>query len=112
MSMTGSTGAAVLSSAGSRAASSKSADEVRNRRRERARFGTPRSTTSAPSAAFRAPSPPPYVVSAPDFSPSPPAEGGEGRGEEGFSASGGAAVSAVGCPSPQPSPPSSLTGRG
>ena len=31
----------------------------------------------------------PYVFSVPDYSPSPPAEGGEGLGEEGFLLAGG-----------------------
>src|ERR1051325_6217652 len=55
---------------------------------------------------------PRHVFSGPDFSPSPPAEGGEGRGEEGFSACRRAGVSAVGLPSPRPFPRSFLTGRG
>src|ERR1043166_2642055 len=52
------------------------------------------------------------VVSTLDFSPSPPAEGGEGREEEDFSACRRVGLSAVGCPSPRPSPRSFLTGRG
>src|SRR5206468_8472571 len=54
----------------------------------------------------------PYVFSALDAFPSPPAEGGEGWGEEGRLACACAGVSAVGCPSPRPSPRSFLTGRG
>src|ERR1051325_5798096 len=51
-------------------------------------------------------------VCATDFSPSPPAKGGEGRGEEGFSAYRKGAVSAVGCPLPGPLPVRSSRGEG
>src|SRR5436309_15792209 len=62
----------------------------------------PSATLSPAEDAFRAPG----------SSPSPPAEGGEGWGEEGRLACRCVGVSAVGCPSPQPSPRSFLTGRG
>jgi hypothetical protein len=52
------------------------------------------------------------VFGAPETSPSPPAEGGEGWGEEGRFGDGSAVGSALGCPSPRPSPRSFLTGRG
>ncbi|HEY2951946.1 MAG TPA: DEAD/DEAH box helicase, partial [Verrucomicrobiae bacterium] len=52
------------------------------------------------------------LAGAPLPSPSPPAEGGEGWGEEGPLACQSAGASAGNLPSPQPSPRSFLTGRG